>query len=47
MFPIVDFLACQILGIVGSQIEKKKKNSLAGILTNFMKCCLQSKTLEN
>ncbi len=34
MFPIVGFLACQILGIVGSQIETEMIFSLIGILTN-------------
>jgi hypothetical protein len=33
MFPIVGFLARQILGIVGSQIETKMICSLAKILT--------------
>ncbi len=47
MFPIVGFLACQILGIVRSQIETKISFSLMNILTNLRRCCLQSKNLEN
>jgi hypothetical protein len=41
MFPIVGFLACQILGIVGSQFYFL--NSLTSILTNLRRCHLQSK----
>jgi hypothetical protein len=44
MFPIVGLCAKQILGIVGSQIETQKKNSLARIFIS--KCCLQSKKLD-
>jgi hypothetical protein len=44
MFPIVSLCAKQILGIVGSQIETQKKNSLARIFIS--KCCLQSKKLD-
>ncbi len=40
MFPIVDFLVCQIFGIVGSQIEIERIFSLARILINFRKCHL-------
>jgi hypothetical protein len=47
MFAIVGFLACQILGIVGSQIETKRIFSLAGILTNLRRCHLQLENLEN
>ncbi len=45
-FPIVAFLARQILGIVSSQIETELIFSLVGILTNLGRCCLQSKILE-
>jgi hypothetical protein len=41
MFPTVGFLAQQISGIVGSQIETKNIFSLAGIFTNLRRCCLQ------
>jgi hypothetical protein len=47
MFPTVDFLACQILGIVGTQIETKIFFSLTSILTNLRRCHLQSEKLEN
>jgi hypothetical protein len=40
MFFIVGFLPRQILGIVGPQIETKRKFSLAGILTNLRRCHL-------
>jgi len=43
MFPIVGFLACQILGIVGSQIKIERIFFLMGILTNLRRCHLQSK----
>ncbi len=46
MFPIVDFLAHQILGIIGSQIEIEKVLSLVGIITNLRRCCLKSKKLK-
>jgi hypothetical protein len=38
MFPIIGFLASQVLRIVGSQIHKteKKKKSLISILTNIV-----------
>ncbi len=45
-FPIVVFLARQILGIVSSQIETKHIFSLVGIVTNLRRCHLQSKNLE-
>ncbi len=38
MFPIVGFLACQILGIVGSQTKTKRIFSLTCILTNLRRC---------
>jgi hypothetical protein len=40
MFPIVCFLAYQILGIVGSQIEIERFFSLTCIFTNLKKCRL-------
>jgi hypothetical protein len=41
MFPTIGFLACQILGIVGFQIEIERKISLTCILTNVKRYCLQ------
>jgi hypothetical protein len=41
VFPIIGFLAQQILRIVGSHIESKVFFSLASILTNLKKCCVQ------
>ncbi len=38
MFPIVGFLACQILGIVGSQTKTERIFSLTCILTNLRRC---------
>ncbi len=46
MFPIVGFLAQQILRIVGSQIETERIFSLAGIFTNLRRCRLQTENLE-
>ncbi len=46
MFPIVDFLAQQILGFVGSQIKIEKTFVLISIFTNLRRCRLQSKNLE-
>jgi hypothetical protein len=46
MFPIVGFLAQQILRIVGLQIEIEKIFFLADILTNLRGCCLRSENLE-
>jgi hypothetical protein len=43
MFPIVGFLACQVLGIVRSQIETERIIFLMNILTNLTRCHLQSK----
>jgi hypothetical protein len=40
MFPNVDFLAQQILGIIESQIETKKIFSLVSIFTNLRRCHL-------
>jgi hypothetical protein len=34
-FPNVGFLACQYLGILGSQIETERIFSVAGVLTNL------------
>jgi len=45
MFPIVGFLARQILGVVGFQIETFFF-SLARILTNFRRCHLQTENLK-
>jgi hypothetical protein len=45
MFSTICFFVRKILKFVGSQIEIEKKKSLAGILTNFRKCC-QSKNLK-
>ncbi len=44
MFPTVGFLTQQILGIIGSQIEKNL--SLVRILTNHKRCRLQMENLE-
>jgi hypothetical protein len=41
MFPIVDFCARQILGIIGFQIEIEKIFSLVRILTSLRRCRLQ------
>jgi hypothetical protein len=39
LFPIIVFLACQILGLVGSQIEKERIFSLVvGILKILKRC---------
>jgi hypothetical protein len=46
IFPVVTFLARQILGIVSSQIEIEHIFSLAGILANLKRCHLQSKNLD-
>jgi len=46
MFPTVGFLARQILSVVEFQIEIERIFSLVGILTNFMRCHLQTKNLE-
>jgi hypothetical protein len=46
MFPIVGFLAWQILGVVGSQIEIKSIFSLVGVLINFKRCHLQTENLK-
>ncbi len=40
------FLACQILGIVGSHIEIERIFSLVGIFTNLKRCRLQSDNLD-
>jgi hypothetical protein len=42
-FLQLGFLARQILSIVGTQIETKRMFSLTSILTNLMRCHLQSK----
>ncbi len=41
MYPIIDFCAKQVLGIVGSQIETKRIFSLARILISLQRCHLQ------
>ncbi len=46
MFLTIRFLAQQILGIVGSQIEIEMIFYLTEILTNLKKCCLQIENLE-
>jgi hypothetical protein len=46
MFPIIGFLACQILNIVRSQIETKKIFSLVDIVTKKFKCHLQMTNLK-
>jgi hypothetical protein len=40
IFCMVGFLACQILGIVGSQIEIERIFSLVRIFINLRKCHL-------
>jgi hypothetical protein len=37
-FLVIGYLACQILGIVKSQIEVKQFFSIVGILTRLHKC---------
>jgi hypothetical protein len=37
-FLVIGYLACQILGIVRSQIEVEQFFSIVGILTRFCKC---------
>jgi hypothetical protein len=46
MFPIIGFLAHQILSIVGSHIETKMIFLLTKILTNHRRCRLQIENLE-
>ncbi len=46
MFLTIGFWACQILGVVGSQIEIERFFSLVGILTNLRRCHLQSENLK-
>jgi hypothetical protein len=46
MFPIVDFYARKILGIVGSQIEMERIFFLIRIFTSFRRCHLQLENLE-
>jgi hypothetical protein len=47
MFLTFGFLACQILSIIGSQIETEGIIFLTSIITNLRRCRLQSKNLEN
>ncbi len=44
MFPLFAFLARQILGIVGSQIEIERIFSLVDIFTNLRRCHLHLQT---
>jgi hypothetical protein len=46
MFPTFGFLAQQILGVIGSQIEIEITFSLVGILTNLKRCHLQIDNLK-
>ncbi len=46
LFPTMAFLARQILGIIGFQIEIEKKNSLVEIFTNLRRCHLQLDNLD-
>ncbi len=46
MFLTIRVLACQILGIVGSQIQTERIFSLVGNLINLRRCHLQLKNLE-
>jgi len=46
LFPTVAFLAHQILGIIGSQIETKINFSLVRIFTNLKRCHLQLDNLD-
>jgi hypothetical protein len=47
MFLTIGFLARQILGVVGFQIEIERSFFLVGILTNLRRCHLQTENLEN
>ncbi len=47
MFLIVGFLACQVLGIIRSQIEIERIYFLTNILTNLRRWHLQSKKLPS
>jgi len=47
MFPIIGFLTHQILGIIESQIEMKKKKSLVRTLTILTRYHLQLDNLNN
>jgi hypothetical protein len=42
MFPTIGFLACQVLSIIGSQIEAEFFFSLAWILINLRRSKLQT-----
>jgi hypothetical protein len=46
LFLRVEFLARQIIGILGSQIEIEHIFSLVGILTNLRRYCLQCDNLK-
>jgi hypothetical protein len=43
-FPNVAFLACQMLGIVESQIETEQNFNIAGIIITFADLDLEAKT---
>ena len=45
-FPTLAFLAKQIFGIPGSQIECERVFSIAGLLTGLRRCRLGSRNLE-
>jgi hypothetical protein len=46
MFPTFGFLAQQILGIVGLQIEIERIFCLVEILIKLRGCCLQTKNVK-
>jgi hypothetical protein len=46
LFPTMTFIVCQILGIVGFQIETERIFSLVGILTNLKRCHVQLDNLN-
>jgi hypothetical protein len=46
VFLLVSFLACQILGILRSQMKIERIIYLVSIFTNLRKCWLQSNCLE-
>ncbi len=46
MFPTIDFLARQMLGVVSSQIETNKKKFLVEFVTKFRRCHLHLNNFE-
>jgi hypothetical protein len=46
LFPTIMFVACQILGIMGSYIETKRIFSLIKEFTNLNRSCLQLENLD-